>query len=650
MADPAISMAILTVDTNRLGRDVLSRFEPMALDRLYHSGAELVSVPELQADIESEFGLKIPGAALQTISRRASRNDLLKRENNVLLVDRDRLAEYDLSNVRASARRAYEALVRLGSDHALRFFDHELTPDRFGTALWSFVERHASPLLAAMVDDAALPSMSQSVEPLDLIVASFVVEVQEGDPEAFEYLSYVAKGAIVASALYFPDPAEFEARLDGLALYLDTTILLRLVGASGPDLQALAADLARLATIRGAKLACFEHNIREVRGVLAACAKHVKRRDGSYYGEASEHMVSTGWETAEVHALSDSLEELLEASGVEVKLKPPHVDALTVDESLLEETLQEHVHYANPSARLKDLDSITAIYRLRKGRSSTRLSKTRAVFVTNNTALVRAGRAFEKLDDIDRGSIPLCMPDFSLTTHLWVSQQIEAPDMPIRSLVADSYSVMRADDHVWRLYLEKVEELRTSRKVTDVDYVLLRQSLQVRSLIMHETHQDPDAFTEGTVRRVLEHARRTIQNEALVEAAVAREEATAANTRTATVKADARERSAQAAKKLAARDQETQRVVRKVARAVSVSLLALIGLCAIVGAIVAVPFVSNGAFSGWVGLGLAICVLVYAALSLLNLFFEVGIPSIFRSLQNAVYRRVLTWYRRAAAE
>jgi len=650
VANAAISMAILTVDANRLGRDVLSRFEPMVLDRLYHSRDDVVAIPELQRAIEDEFGLTMPGAALQTISRRAARRELLVRQHGVLHIARDRLAEFDLTGVRASTRREYEALVRQGAAHAERAFGRTLSSEEFGAALWSFVQRHAAPLLDAMVNDAALPAIEQTTESLDFVVASFIVEVQTNEPQTFDHLSHVAKGAIIASALYFPDPGEFDARLGNLTIFLDTTILLRLVGAGGPDLQDLAGDLLRLALARGAKIACFEHTIREVRGVLAACAEVVKRGTSRYYGEASEYMVSSGWEVTDVVALSDSLEDRLENLGVAVQVKPPHADELTLDESLLEATLQAHVHYSSPSARQKDLDSITAIYRLRRGRSAASLSRTRAVFVTHNTALVRASRAFEKLDEIDRGSIPLCMPDFSLTTHFWVSQGVEAPDMPIRSLVADSYSIMRADDHVWRLYLKKIEDLRATQKVTEVDYLLLRQSLQVRSLIMHETHSDPDAFTEGSARRVLEHARRSIQHEAREEAEAARADAAEVRRRASEAEAASRTATADLARRLDAHERELETVVGKAAKTIAGVALGLIGVIAAVGALFAVPYISSNALGGLAGLLVAVCVVAYAALSLAATLFGIGLPSIFRYVQSAAHRRVLAWYKRAGSE
>ncbi len=592
----------------------------------------------------------MPGAALQTISRRAARNELLRRQHGVLHIDRERLARFDLSGVRAATSREYEALIYQGASHAERVFEHKVSPEEFGNALWSFIQRHTSPLLAAMVNNTSLPPIEDGSEPLDFVVASFVVEAQERDAQAFEYLSHVAKGAIIASALYFPDPAEFDARLDGLTIYLDTTVILRLVGASGPAFEDLASDLARLAAGRGAKIACFEHTIREIRGILAACTEIVRRGTARYYGETSEYMVSAGWEVTDVIALSDSLEDRLDAIGVEVRVKPAHVAALTLDEDLLERTLQEHVNYSSSSARQKDLGSITAIYRLRRGRSATTLHRTSAIFVTHNMALVRAGRAFEKLDEIDRGSIPLCMPDFALTTHLWVSQEIKAPDLPVRNLVTDSYSIMRAEDHVWRLYLEKIEDLRVTQRVSEVDYVLLRQSLQVRSLIMLETHSDPEAFTEGSARRVLERARRAIQEEALEDARTAHEATAAANQRIVAIQTASEANSTELSRRLEAHALGLQAVAGKVSRVIAATVLSFVGLIATTGAVFAIPFMSTSALGGILGFIAAACVVAYSLVSLASMFFGIGLPSVFRYVQSAVHRRVLAWYERTASE
>ena len=399
--DPAVSMAILKVNADRLGQDILSHFEPFILDRLYHSGENVVSIPELRDAVLSEYGIALPGGVLQTLTKRSARLGLLRREHGVLHIDRDTLASHDLSGVRATASRQYGSLLLAGSEYARRQFDLEITPQEFGKSLWAYIEANTAPLLSTVVDGRMLVRSESGLNAgLDYVIASFVVDASQNNDLNFEQLSTVVKGAVIASALYFPDPTDLDRRLDGLKVFLDTTILLRAIGACGPDMQKLATDILSLGVARGATMVCFEHSIRELRGVLNACESAVKRRTGSYFGEATEYMVTAGWTYSDVVQLSDDLEDRLISMGIAISATPPPVERLTLDEPRLEELLQETVHYLHQGARRKDVDSITAIYRLRDGREVTSLARSRAIFVTPNTALVQASRAYSRIEDI----------------------------------------------------------------------------------------------------------------------------------------------------------------------------------------------------------------------------------------------------------
>lgn len=76
------------------------------------------------------------------------------------------------------------------------------------------------------------------------------------------------------------------------------------------------------------------------------------------------------------------------------KEKPAHQMSLGLNEEKLERILQDEVGYRNRKALLRDIDSLTAIYRLREGRTTLPFERCRAIFVTTNTALARASLIF----------------------------------------------------------------------------------------------------------------------------------------------------------------------------------------------------------------------------------------------------------------
>lgn len=512
------SLAILKVNFDRKGKDTLDNFLPFIADRIYELDHEVVALPELQEAVRREYGLLIPANVIKTLTKRCIKMGLLERHAGVVRPIREKLAGYDLGAIRADVRRNHNTLVEKGCAYARTIFDAEISHEDFDAALQQFIRDNAAPLLNTIVEGHPLLEPGKSTpDQLRYIVAPFLASLTTGGLEGYGYLAAVVKGSLLASALYFPDIASLDRKFDRMSVYLDTTLLLRAVGACGPEQEALAGEVIKLALAQGAHINYFEHTLQEVVGVLSACKTIVKRGGGPYVGEAAEYMMAQGWEVSDVVGLIDAVEERLASLGVTLRESPSHSKNLTLDEIKMEEVLQAEVRYRNRSALLKDLDSLTAIYRLRSGKELRQLERTRAIFITHNSALVRAARKYGKIEDFDRETIPLCLLDYVFASLLWVKSPLAAPDLPERAIIADCYAAMRADDRTWQEYVEKIEKLEKGGVVSSDEYVLLRQSLQVRSLIMFETSENPEEFTEGTVRRVLLKAQENIAAGKLAE-------------------------------------------------------------------------------------------------------------------------------------
>jgi hypothetical protein len=646
MTTALTSMAILKVNFDRMGHDVLDHFVPFLADRIYHLRAEAISVPDLRKAIHDEYGISIPAGVLKTLTKRCARRQLLTVETGVLSPVVEKLEKYDLSETRAAVRRQHAALVRLGVAYASRQFSLQLDEKEFDDALASFIRENAAPLLAAVVEGAALVSLgnSESVE-MRYVIGSFVSKLAEREPEGFEYLTAVVKGALLASVLYFPNSVSFSTRLDNLQVYADTTLLLRAVGASGPDWQLYAREVIALAVKLGARVYCFKHTLDEILGVLDASEAAVSSGGRFAYGETTEYMLSAGWGASDVLQLKNSFEGRLDELGVRVRETPEHDRPLTLDENRLETTLQDEVRYSRRPALLRDIDSLTAIYRLRGGHEFRDLERCRAVFVTHNAALARATRKYMRLEEWDRQTIPLCIPDYVLTTLLWLKEPLEAPSLPEHIILADCFAAMRPDDSLWRRYLNKIEDLRQGGTVTESEYVLLRQSMPVRSLIMYETREDPDAFTEGTVDRVLAKARENIACEAMADAAEERQRTTQLTAQLNLAQEEARRLKRE-------RDAETQRnilhqknLARRAARMITVSLQVVIGIVAFAGTLLAVPWPGYSTASLPVA-SLAIVaflVLIAACLSLYGSLMGGNLKILGSYVENWIAERIMRW-------
>jgi hypothetical protein len=126
--------------------DYIQNFVPLIAHSLAQDDEETISLPEVQSQVRTDWGLTIPQAALKTILSRAKRDDLVRREHNVFKKNFEVLEDFDLGSLRESALREYSALINQLMDFANGRFGRSWTPEDSERALTSFVDLQIEPI------------------------------------------------------------------------------------------------------------------------------------------------------------------------------------------------------------------------------------------------------------------------------------------------------------------------------------------------------------------------------------------------------------------------------------------------------------------------------------------------------------------------
>ncbi|MYE45578.1 MAG: hypothetical protein F4X25_02275 [Chloroflexi bacterium] len=389
-------------------------------------------------------------------------------------------------------------------------FDREWSEAEADSALIGWLDNRSVDVLGAFVDGRPIPSPQYSGVASEYLVNAFAKHALERDPEGFEFLQSVVKGAFLTNALLYPDLGAVNRRFASTEFYFDTPVLLRALGLSVPEQRTAATELLELLYASNAHLRCFRHTFDEMQSVLNAVTHQLQLGDVRYsFGETVNYLIDHGWTALDVEEIRIDLERRLEALHVAVEDTPPHQVELTLDESRLAELLDAEVGpggYANPNARDKDVDSLTAIHRLRGGGHFVHLEDARAVFVTTNAAVARASSKYYR-SEVGRheigATVPLCMLDWTLTTLVWVKQPTSAPDLPRARLIADISAGLTPSDALWVKYADEIDRLRERGDLSAERYGLLRYSMTARRALMDLTLGDEASFGPGTVQEVL---------------------------------------------------------------------------------------------------------------------------------------------------
>jgi hypothetical protein len=508
--DAIVALGILKANWEREQRDYLENLVPIVVEALRTTADDAVSLPQLRAHIANRFGLDIPLNPLKAILQRAHKAGYLRREHGVFFRDLTALSATTFFELEARVSRIHDAVVNSLRGYARTKFQLSWSDADAEEALLAFLAADDTTLLLSSFDGRSFEAARES-KSTAYVVSSFIYHAQAQDPGLFDGLETLAKGHMLATALFLADPGRIEQKFKNTTIYFDSRFLIYASGYAGPDREAPAKELLALLHNFDAHLACFEHTLDEMRGILDANAAVIRRgRPAAAYGETIEYFLQQGYTSSDIDLLSARLPEKLKFLRVHLESKPAYEAEHVIDEDAFQQELDRKIGYRNKDALLHDVNCISAIARLRRRHRAHAVETCRALFVTTNSELVRATRAFLQPDS-EAGEVPLALTDHTVGNLMWVKNPIGAPNLPRKLLIADAYAAMQPSEDVWKTYLAEISRLEKSGEITHDDYYLLRYSTTAKKAVMDIVLGGEEAFTEGSVAEVLEIAHQHIR-------------------------------------------------------------------------------------------------------------------------------------------
>ena len=470
---------------------------------------------------------------------------------------------------------------------------------------------------------------------MSALVSNYIQHLQRTDPERFDSFLVLVQGHMLANALLCPDLHNVSGTFRKVTFYLDTPLLVQILGVEGKSRQSASRELVALISKLGGKVATFSHSHQELQNVLRAAAAHVGSTDGR--GLIVREARKLGTTRADLLLLAASIDDKLSKAGIGVEVTPHYTEDFQIDETVFEQVLEDEVYYRNPRAKEYDINSVRSIYTIRANRFAPSLEKARAIFVTSNVAFAKAaweyGQQYESAQDVS-----VVISDFSLANVAWLKAPMGAPSIPKTQLLALSYAALEPSSKLLGKYLTEVDRLEKKGMITERDHLLLRSSHLVYDELMHLTLGDDASLTQETITQTLERVSNEIKKEESGKLRVEQEE----HQRTL------EELSSQRVRNRTLEELNSQRVrnekikvnlywrCRRNARVLAWLLLAPIGLILVVGLVAGIGLRSTNPILRW---GLTAGSIVVALWTLVNLLFGSTVKGLHERLQN----RLLTW-------
>jgi len=505
------ALAILKVNWD-LGKDYLETFLPLVVECIRKNTSNEVSLPELKKSINELFGLNIPLNPLRQILKRASKRGYLKREHGIFYRDKEACDKIGFQDVQRKVESIFDSIIKKLIGYVKEKYSKDWSQDEATNALYEFLRNNSISLIFSLAEDTEITRGDKSVGK-SYIVADFISNARINDQQLLDDIEVIVKGNLLANAIYLPDVGQVKKQFRDTKVFLDTSIIVFSAGYAGPYRAAPCLELIELLKKNGAELCCFQKTYDEVLGILNACASRFKRGDlKDAYGPSIEYFIHSGKSASDIELMAVRLPKKLKTLGISVIKKPPYVKKYQIDEQSFEEALEKEIHYSNPKARIHDIDCISAIARLRRGRESIFPETSGALFVTSNSSLAKISRDFFK-SDTSPGSVNFCITDYALGNLLWLKNPISAPNLPRKRLLADSYATIQPSEQLWKKYLIEIAKLEEEGTISADDYYILRYSMAAKSALMDLTQGDENVFCEGTLQEILEIVKENIKSD-----------------------------------------------------------------------------------------------------------------------------------------
>jgi hypothetical protein len=460
------------------GKDYIDAFWPILLQVMPIDGRPLAPGP-MADEVLAKFALKIPVHTVQTLAERARRKHgyLLRDNKSYSLTEKGRAYVGGLETSRQVQRRIEALVVHAcevlkGKDPL--FADREVTL----TAMTRVIELNYH--VFDFVSERAGQDRSGVEDLAEKHILEYFDHLEEENPTQFATLRDLILGSTLAGLLKRDDIADATRHFGPTQLYLDTNVILSLLGLPFEVECRPTTELFGLLS-RGTQfqLIVFDFTIEELvallRGYRDASNKylpHVKVR--TIYSSLRYRGISPG----DIALLIGSLEERLGSLGVTIERTTVRLDQHTPPTGATEGRILSYKPEQDRRGQCHDLAAIAEIAH-KRGRLEYKVERARVFFLTEDYRL--SNYAFIERGHQKAGTISEVMPDRLLTNLLWLKNPESLESLPVSAVIAMHSRDLFIDRRVWDAFHRELEQAVESGAITEEAASILLYDGQVQN-------------------------------------------------------------------------------------------------------------------------------------------------------------------------
>jgi hypothetical protein len=503
------SLAMLKVNIDD-GKDYLEYLRPYVIQVLSKTTPDVVNDTSVAAGLREICGLEIPSRTVNIVLQRLAKDKYLIKENGVYKITH--LPETNFEADKADSSRHLEFVCAELTKFAKETAERDLTNAEATNSIVAFLSQFSIPCLRSFLRGTTLPDFNNDGNWQIVLVGQFVSQL-ENKPQLFESFLRFVQGHMLANALLCPDLHSVSSTYDGVSFYLDTPLLIQLLGLEGKEEQQAVDETLRLVSRLKGKLCYFSHTQDELVNSIRISSDFVDNPKGR--GSIVTEARKSGRKKSDLLLMAENAADRLGEMGI-ICVPTPSYDQqnhrFEIGEEAFSEILDDEINYYNLRAKDYDIRSVRSIYVLRKGLIPASVEKSRAVFVTSNVSFSKAAYEYGKKYEQSR-EVSTVITDFSLANTAWLKAPQGAPLLPQKEVLAFAYAAIQPAKGFWDKVLAEAEKLQESGRISARDHQLLRSNQHVQQELMKLTLGADESLNGETITKTIQRVTDEIRAE-----------------------------------------------------------------------------------------------------------------------------------------
>ena len=525
------SMKTLTslalMETQVLSQDYLSTFLPFIATLVLKKNYEVIDIGKVVRDFKEEYGISIPRAPMQSILSKAVSTGLISQSQ-------DGRYSPSISEIQKISFLSGQNESNSEIDTLLNYFI-EFVKRKHGIVIGqsetvdifvSFLDEYSPRTISGEYNNAESEQFASNKNLY--LMGEFIQEAAQTNFSLFETIRRLSMSYLITTALTFDEPVEKRVEeLSDLTIYLDTPIILRLLGLQTEELELAYKEMFENFKVAiNPKLMIFQHTLDELSGIISDCANWIDNPayNPIYANPALLNFVKRKCSRTQVELYGTTLETRLEEMGIEIDAqeyyllanKNTQIDSSSLETKLIEAYTKNNPHYdvsRNKTSIDYDIRSIENIVKLWGTKSSKTYNRLGYLFITSNSTLAYVSRKFtaDYWWDSKNHKTP-CVTDYYLGTMVWLSTPADKVESVSKlKLMADCSAATSLSREIMEKFSYELKKLQLTKGITSKDYLLIRKYAYEKNYLQNLTLNEATVFKDDTLDQLLEDIKTDIQ-------------------------------------------------------------------------------------------------------------------------------------------